>query len=55
VAPGWGSYLSVLEGGPVLVNGKQVPALAAVMINKERDFTVRAENDAELLVDVLMV
>jgi quercetin 2,3-dioxygenase len=56
VAPGWGSYLYVLEGGPVLVNGKQVPALAAVMVTDEREFTVSAENDAELLlVDAKMV
>jgi redox-sensitive bicupin YhaK (pirin superfamily) len=49
VAPGWGAYLYVLEGGPVLVNGKQVRALAAVMVTDEREFTVSAENDAELL------
>jgi redox-sensitive bicupin YhaK (pirin superfamily) len=49
VAPGWGSYLYVLEGGPVLVNEKLVPALAAVMVTEEQGFTVSARNDAELL------
>jgi redox-sensitive bicupin YhaK (pirin superfamily) len=55
VVPGWGAYLYVLEGGPVLVNGKRAPALASVMITDEREFTVRAEDGAELLlVDVKM-
>jgi hypothetical protein len=49
LAEGWGSYLYVLEGGPVLVNGKRVTALSSVMITDERAFTVRAEEDAELL------
>jgi hypothetical protein len=39
----------VLEGGPVLVNGKQAPALSSAMVTNERLFTVRAEKDAELL------
>lgn len=49
VIPGWGAYLYVLEGGPVQVNGKQAPALAAVMIVDEQEITIRAGNDAELL------
>jgi redox-sensitive bicupin YhaK (pirin superfamily) len=49
VAPGWGVYLYVIEGGPVLVNGQQTPALAAVMITDEREFKVSAVSDAELL------
>jgi redox-sensitive bicupin YhaK (pirin superfamily) len=49
VAPGWGAYLYVLEGGPVQVNGRQAHALTAVMVTDEQEFTVRAENDAELL------
>jgi redox-sensitive bicupin YhaK (pirin superfamily) len=56
VAEGWGAYLCVLEGGPVLVNGKKAPALSSYMITDERSFTVRAEEDAELLlVDARMV
>ncbi|MHB8846364.1 MAG: pirin family protein [Nitrospirota bacterium] len=55
-APGWGVYLYVLEGGPVQVNGQKAPALAAVMVTDEQELTVRAGNDAELLlVDVRMV
>jgi redox-sensitive bicupin YhaK (pirin superfamily) len=49
VADGWGAYLYVLEGGPVLVDGKEAPALSAIMITHQREFTVRAEQDAELL------
>jgi redox-sensitive bicupin YhaK (pirin superfamily) len=49
IADGWGAYLYVLEGGPVLVDGKEAPALAAVMITDQREFAVRAEQDAELL------
>jgi hypothetical protein len=31
------------------VNGRQAHALTAVMVTDEQEFTVRAENDAELL------
>ena len=56
VAPGWGSYLYVLEGGLVLVNGNHVPALAAVMVTDERELAISAENDSELLlVNIMMV
>jgi len=46
---GWGAYLYVLEGGPVLVNGRQLYELSSVMITNEPAFTVRAVGDAELL------
>jgi len=46
---GWGSYLYVLEGGPVLVNGKQLSELSSAMITNEPEFTVRGVEDAELL------
>jgi len=49
VADGWGAYLYVLEGGPVLVDGQKAPALSAVMIIDQREFTVKAEQDSELL------
>jgi len=49
LAPGWGAYLYVLEGGPVLVNGTRASALASAMITDEREIKVRAEDDTELL------
>jgi len=49
LAPGWGAYLYVLEGGPVLVNGMRVSVLASAMITDEREIKVRAEDDTELL------
>jgi redox-sensitive bicupin YhaK (pirin superfamily) len=49
---GWGAYLSVLEGGPVLVYGMITPALSSVMITDERSFTVTSRQDAELLLVV---
>ncbi|MBS1128255.1 MAG: Pirin domain protein [Nitrospirae bacterium] len=49
LAENWGSYLYVLEGGPVLVNGKRATALSSFMITDEKKFTVRADQDAELL------
>jgi redox-sensitive bicupin YhaK (pirin superfamily) len=49
VADGWGAYLYVLEGGPVLVDGKEAAALSAAMIINQREFTVKAEQDSELL------
>ncbi len=56
IAEGRGVYLYVLEGGPVIVNGKRAPSLASVMITGEREFIVQAEADAELLlVDVRMI
>jgi redox-sensitive bicupin YhaK (pirin superfamily) len=51
-----GAYLYVLEGGPVQVNGQITSALSAVMATNEKELSVRAEEDAELLlVDVLML
>ncbi len=56
IEKGWGSYLYVLEGGPVVVNGQEAVALSSVMIIDEPEFTVRALSDAELLlVDARMV
>ncbi len=56
IEEGWGAYLYLLEGGPVLVNGRSAEALSSVMVINEPGFTVRALADAELLlVDARMV
>lgn len=47
---GRGIYLAVLEGGPVLVNGKHIAHLGAAEIYDESLVKIRAENNAELLV-----
>lgn len=53
---GRGVYLYLLEGGPVRVNGQSASALCAVMATNEKELSVHAEGDAELLlVDVLML
>ncbi len=51
----WGSYLYVLEGGPIAVNRQPVEPLAAAVITDQPKFELLAEKDAEiLLVDVLV-
>jgi redox-sensitive bicupin YhaK (pirin superfamily) len=45
----WGGYLYLLEGGPILVNGRRLAALDAVMATNEKQLYVTAELDAELL------
>src|SRR5215831_855824 len=51
----WGSYLYVLDGGPVAVNRQTVEPLAAAMITDQTDFELLAEKNAELLlIDVLV-
>ncbi len=53
IAKGRGIYLYVLEGGPVYANENLMDALSAAKITEERELTVRAGKDAELLlVDV---
>lgn len=50
-----GAYLYVLEGGPVKVDGHQVPALGAAKLSGEMKVAVEADKDAELLlIDVLL-
>jgi redox-sensitive bicupin YhaK (pirin superfamily) len=50
-----GGYLYVLEGGPVKVDGHQVPTLGAAKLNGEMKVAVDAEKDTEfLLIDVLL-
>ncbi|MCX9011868.1 MAG: pirin family protein [Candidatus Methanoperedens sp.] len=56
LAKGRGAYLYVIEGGPVEVNGNSVPALGAAKVTEERELSVGAKKDAELLlVDVLLI
>lgn len=48
-----GAYFYVLEGGPVLLNGMQMPALSAAMILGEQQLHIGSLGDSELLlVDV---
>jgi len=50
-----GGYLYVLEGGPVKVDGHQVPPLGAAKLSGEMKVAVDAEKEAELLlIDVLL-
>ncbi len=50
---GQGGYLYVLEGGPLEVNGRRLPELAAAQIRQEPAILLKAEGSAELLlVDV---
>lgn len=44
-----GGYLYVLEGGPVGLNGRGLPALAAAQITGPEEIAVAAEKPAELL------
>ncbi len=49
LAPGQGAYLYVLEGGPVILNGQGLPALAAALLKAEPHLEVAADQEAELL------
>jgi hypothetical protein len=56
IAEGGGAYLYILEDGPVKINGRTAPSLHAVMAIDEKEISVVAEGDAELLlVDVLIM
>lgn len=46
---GRGAYLYVLEGGPVALDGEAIPALPGAVIGGQPEFTVTAEDEAELL------
>lgn len=46
---GWGAYLYVLEGGPLTVDGHELPALAAAKIIGEPALRAQARGEAELL------
>lgn len=51
-----GAYIYVLEGGPVWINGQQLPTMGAAKILEEMDINIRADLDTELLlVDVLLI
>lgn len=45
----WGVYLYLLEGGPIRVNGQKLTTLDALMATDEKELSVTAESDAELL------
>jgi hypothetical protein len=47
--PNRGGYLYVLEGGPVTLNNNLIPELGAAKISSEKQLTMTAKNDAELL------
>ncbi len=47
---GHGCYIYVLEGGPIELDGKELPALGAAKVIGGAEITVRAAGDAELLV-----
>jgi hypothetical protein len=56
LADGQAACLYVLEGGPVALKGKPLPALAAAMVTGESPFEVVAAGKAELLlVDVRLL
>ena len=46
---GWGSYLYLLEGGPIHVNSQKLSSLDALMATDEKELCVSAESEAELL------
>jgi redox-sensitive bicupin YhaK (pirin superfamily) len=53
IGPGRGVYLYVVEGGPVQVNGHDVPEFGAVQAENEKAIAIKAiENTELLLVDV---
>jgi len=47
--PAHGVYLYVLEGGPVSINDNPIPHLGAAKITDEKQITLTATSDAELL------
>jgi hypothetical protein len=47
--PGRGLYLYVVEGGPIDVNGHDLPAFAAAQITGVSEIAVRTSSNAELL------
>jgi redox-sensitive bicupin YhaK (pirin superfamily) len=49
IADGWGVYLYVLEGGPIQVGSYRIPPLGAAQVQQERELSVEAEVDTELL------
>lgn len=56
LAKGRGAYIYVLEGSSVNVNGQAVPELGAAKVTDEKDASIEALADAEiLLIDVLMI
>ncbi|MBI2411807.1 MAG: pirin family protein [Deltaproteobacteria bacterium] len=53
---GRGSYIYLIEGGPLSVNGQALPELGAAVVRDESAVSVRADGDAELiLIDVALM
>jgi len=46
---GYGAYIYVLEGGPVMLDGHLIPALGAAKVSEEDGLRLSAQSDAELL------
>lgn len=46
---GRGGYFYVVEGGPITINGRELPEYGAAMIESEPVIHIKAEKDAELL------
>lgn len=56
IEAGRGVYLLVVEGGPIQVNDKTVPTFGAAKVTAESALSIRASEDAELLlVDTLLL
>lgn len=49
IGPGRGNYIYVLEGGPVLLNQETMPPLAAAKVQEEKQVSLKAESDSEIL------
>jgi redox-sensitive bicupin YhaK (pirin superfamily) len=54
LAERYGAYLYVLEGGPVLLNGQTLPALAAAQVTGPEVLQAQARDTAELLLVEVM-
>lgn len=49
IPAGWGAYLYVLEGGPVIFDNRTIEALSAIIITEESRIKSTAQQDAEIL------
>lgn len=53
---GRGSYIYLLEGGPLRVNGRALPEFGAAMVRDEPAISIHADEDAELImIDVALL
>ena len=49
IKEGYGAYIYVLEGGPVMLDGHLIPALGAAKVSEEDGLRLSSQSDAELL------